>query len=525
MPDGQDTPAQSRDVSWEVDWEFPDVVERSWTRDGTHNPYPTVPMSLALLSNSFDNKRRSVVVNGWAYYMAVPPNFPEMTPEEYGERGGAQAWFEVCLPIAREIGATLRGRDYASMPTTDLAGLLPQIKVESADMTRQTFRTVGRMTEDFQELVDFCAEHFGNAGEARPMELSHGAPNETAAFGEELDRLADFARERPALAAALRGGEFDDLSGLGGGSDFESRLADVLETAGWRASSWGQIERTTMAEDPSLARKLIAGYLDAGDGAPQAARRRALAAAQDRLAQCLTQLGADHGDELQRLVELGQGYNAARESRAFWQLLAGGLPRIPLLELGRRLAEKQVLAKPADIFYLDLEQATRAAAGDFPEARELAAETRQSYELWATLDAPPFVGAPPPPFPDELRERFVSMFGQPVDQDGGEGVLKGIAASSGVAEGIARVIGSLDEIERLAPGDVLVCKSTAPPWTPLFGIASAVVTDAGGVQSHTAIVAREFAIPCVVSTADETRRIPDGARVRVDGGDGTVTLL
>ena len=87
------------------------------------------------------------------------------------------------------------------------------------------------------------------------------------------------------------------------------------------------------------------------------------------------------------------------------------------------------------------------------------------------------------------------------------------------------MIGSLDELERLGNGEVLVCISTAPPWTALFGIASAVVTDAGGEMSHTALVAREFAIPCVVSTGDGTRRIAEGARVRVDGEAGTVTIL
>ena len=113
----------------------------------------------------------------------------------------------------------------------------------------------------------------------------------------------------------------------------------------------------------------------------------------------------------------------------------------------------------------------------------------------------------------------------PVEQDARESVIKGIPASKGTVEGTARVIRSLDEIDRLKPGDVLVCKSTAPPWTPMFGIACAVVTDAGGVQSHSAIVAREYAIPCVVSTGAGTSRIRDGSRVRVNGDEGTVEIL
>ena len=139
-----------------------------------------------------------------------------MSEEEYGERGCAQAWFEVCLPAAQEISATLRSRDYESMSTAGLAALLPQIKAQSADITRQTFRTIGHMAEEFVALWEFCGKHFGDGAEDLAMELSHGAPNETADFGEKLDRLPDLARGRPTLAAARREGEFDDLGGLGG---------------------------------------------------------------------------------------------------------------------------------------------------------------------------------------------------------------------------------------------------------------------------------------------------------------------
>lgn len=74
-------------------------------------------------------------------------------------------------------------------------------------------------------------------------------------------------------------------------------------------------------------------------------------------------------------------------------------------------------------------------------------------------------------------------------------------------------------------GDVLVAPMTVPIWTPLFRLASAVVTDVGSPTSHAAIVAREYGIPAVVATADATQRLADGQRVLVDGTAGTVTVL
>jgi pyruvate,water dikinase len=80
--------------------------------------------------------------------------------------------------------------------------------------------------------------------------------------------------------------------------------------------------------------------------------------------------------------------------------------------------------------------------------------------------------------------------------------VKGLLGSAGVARGTARVIHSLAEAGKLQPGDVLVAVSTEPPWTPLFATASAVVTDSSGVLSHSAVVAREYRIPAVISTGN-----------------------
>jgi pyruvate,water dikinase len=103
--------------------------------------------------------------------------------------------------------------------------------------------------------------------------------------------------------------------------------------------------------------------------------------------------------------------------------------------------------------------------------------------------------------------------------------VTGAPGSSGRVTGVARVVASLAEASRLAPGDVLVAATTAPPWTPLFALVGAVVTDAGGILSHSAVVAREYAIPAVVGAGTATVTIRDGDLVEVDGDAGTVRIL
>ena len=103
-------------------------------------------------------------------------------------------------------------------------------------------------------------------------------------------------------------------------------------------------------------------------------------------------------------------------------------------------------------------------------------------------------------------------------------LLRGLGASPGVASGAARVLTSKTDADKLELGEVLVTHMTSPDWVPLMRRAAAIVTDAGGMTSHAAIVSRELGTPCVVGTHEATRVLRTGTHVIVDGSAGTVTL-
>jgi pyruvate,water dikinase len=84
------------------------------------------------------------------------------------------------------------------------------------------------------------------------------------------------------------------------------------------------------------------------------------------------------------------------------------------------------------------------------------------------------------------------------------------------------VIRGPDEFDALQSGEILVAPLTAPAWTPLFRLASAVVTDVGSPAAHASIIAREYGIPAVVGCGDATSRLRTGMRVTVDGSTGSV---
>ena len=82
-----------------------------------------------------------------------------------------------------------------------------------------------------------------------------------------------------------------------------------------------------------------------------------------------------------------------------------------------------------------------------------------------------------------------------------------------------------DDFDKVQKGEIAVCRTTSPAWVVLFTRIGGLVTDAGGMASHPAVVSREFGIPAVVGTSDATLRIGTGDRVRVNGSTGQVDVL
>lgn len=170
-------------------------------------------------------------------------------------------------------------------------------------------------------------------------------------------------------------------------------------------------------------------------------------------------------------------------------------------------------------------QERRRAALTHAQIREIAGTAREAHgalgypldiewaisgdTLWL-LQARPITTASSPP-------------GSPAARPASIVLVSGVGCSPGRVNGVARVVHGLDEFTRVRPGDVLVCRTTDPAWTPLFSVVSAVVTESGGLLSHAAIVAREAGVPAVVVAGGAMRRIVDGSHIAVDGTQGTVS--
>ncbi|GGL12210.1 PEP/pyruvate-binding domain-containing protein [Nocardia jinanensis] len=207
------------------------------------------------------------------------------------------------------------------------------------------------------------------------------------------------------------------------------------------------------------------------------------------------------------LADVGAGWPAVR------QLLA---------ELGRRLAATGAIATADDVYWLELDElATAASALDTvqapPDSCLRVAERRARWRAQRALVVPHTL-----PVGGGKKILGIRIADDPDHHSGP--TVEGTPGSPGRITGPARIIRGPEEFDRMRPGDVLVARMTTPAWTPLFALASAIVTDIGGALSHSSIVAREYHIPAVLGTGAATEKLRTGQYVTVDGDAGVVTV-
>ncbi len=110
-------------------------------------------------------------------------------------------------------------------------------------------------------------------------------------------------------------------------------------------------------------------------------------------------------------------------------------------------------------------------------------------------------------------------------KESGPVLVEGRSIGQRIGQGPAKVIDSIDDMDSVQSGDVLVTDMTDPDWEPVMKRASAIVTNRGGRTCHAAIIARELGIPAVVGTNDATKKITSGHDVTVSCAQGDTGFI
>jgi phosphohistidine swiveling domain-containing protein len=527
-----------------------------WELDRTHFPRPVPLFTAEIFAEPFKrgfqettsrygmllDHLRAAVVNGFIYYQPTPAP-PDEIPQRFAAaeqafarklwREDKERWEREAKPTSIRQNLELAAVDPSSLSTNDLLVHLGRCREQIAAMIQQHHRFNGAAIVPTGDFLVHALEWTG-LPPATLLALLRGSASASAGASQELDALADAIREDEEARAALS--DHDAGATLAALRTHPGRVAEAvsayLDLVGDRIVDGLDIGHPTALERPDILVTAIRGAVES-DGSEDDAQLLAEEEAAVRDA-----VPDEHRHEFDGLLaEARLTYGIRDERGLFSEVWVNGITRRAVLAGGERLAAAGRLKRPSDLADAGWEEMHVLLSGrDGPSADELAARAEYRHTHFA-VDAPTWLNEPPPgPPPMEglpaeaarmaqaIGIVLFNLFGDSQAEHEAK-LIRGLGASIGVYEGTARLVRSPQDFDRIREGDVLVAPSTTEAFNLLLPLLGAIVTDSGGLLSHAAIVAREFGIPSVVGTREGTKLIPDGARVRVDGACGEVTLL
>ena len=479
-------------------------------------------------------------INGIAYRRVVlvaddevPARFQRADEVIAGKlwRDQLREWDERAKPTAIKAHRELQSVEPDSLSDQELAAYLARCREHHIAMIFQHMRFTGAAMLPIGDLLAHLGDWTG-VPPADALGMMRGAAPVSAGASVELARLlAAITQDADARAQLESDGDPGQVLTALRSRDGEvgAAMSAYLDLVGCRLLDGFDISGRYALELPDALLRAIRSSV--------AGRDTEAADVEVRIADIRRQVPDEHRDEFNDLLEEARLMYRLRDERGvFSDIWASGIMRRAAISAGRRMADRSRVKDPehfVDAGFDEMQQMLTGTSGPSPEELAVRFEYRTTH---TAKDAPPFLGDPPSPPPDPsglppgvgriMRASGIAigaLFGSS-EAPHEENLLRGLAASGGVYEGPARRVSGPSEFDRIVQGDVLVTESTTEAFNILLPLLGAIVTDSGGLLSHSAIVAREYGIPGVVGTRDATDRIPDGTRVRVDGDAGEVTV-
>ena len=486
-----------------------------------------------------------VLINDYAYYdiafgarqlLLMLTKFPPLA--KWMLSTAETRWKEQSRPKYAATVAAWRSEDPATLPARRLLRGVREVISQAVDHYIFTIQGGTLPTAYLGETIFtwFYDKLVRKAADPTALAFMLGFDSLPIRAEKSLFDLAQWCRQHRGLSGALSAATAGQI---------EARLGQADPPTGVRAEEWREFRARFAAHLESFGHAIydldFAKPVAADDPAPLIETLRHLIHGQGSNPYERQQEATQRREEATRRLEgrlkgwklywfrrlrgWAQRYAPLREDSLGDVGLGWPLLRQMLRELGRRLVEGGVIRRPDDVFWLTETELDELAAALDAGVKELPDKTRVVEERQACIRAEKRE-TPPPSLPPKVRFAGVDLsrwMPARAEQEAGN-TIKGVGASPGRVTATARVLRGPDDFGQMNHGDVLVAAITTPAWTPLFALASAVVTDVGGPLSHSSIVAREYGIPAVLGTGVATRRIHSGNVVTVDGNAGTVTL-
>jgi pyruvate,water dikinase len=353
--------------------------------------------------------------------------------------------------------------------------------------------------------------------------ISQSVPdNVTSEMGLALLDVADVIRPYPEVIDFLKHVKddtfLDELVKYDGGQETLDAVNAFLKKYGMRCAGEIDITKTRWSEKPSTLVPLILSNIKNFE--PNAGRRKFEQGLQEALKkeqELLYRLkklpdGEEKAKETKRMIDLVRNYAGYREFPKYNIVCRYFVYKQALLKEAEKLVEANLIKDKHDIYYLSFEElhdVVRMNKLDY----ELITSRKEEHKLYEKLTPPRVITSDGEIITGKYRRENIP-----------EDAMIGLAVSSGIIEGRARVILKMEDAD-LEEGDILVTSFTDPSWTPLFVSVKGLVTEVGALMSHGAVIAREYGLPAVVGVENATKLVKDGQQIRVNGTDGYIELL
>jgi phosphoenolpyruvate synthase/pyruvate phosphate dikinase len=353
--------------------------------------------------------------------------------------------------------------------------------------------------------------------------ISQSVPdNITSEMGLALLDVADLIRPYPKLVEYLHHAKDDnflnELLRFDGGKQARDAINAYLGKYGMRCSGEIDITKTRWIEKPTTLVPLILTNIKnfepgAGIRKFEQGRQEALKKEQELLDR-LRQLpdGEQKAGETKQMISLIRNFSGYREYPKYGIVNRYFIYKQALLKEAEYLVKAGIIHEKEDIYYLGFEELKDVIRSDKLDYQVII-RRKDEYKLYEKLTPPRVITSDGEIITGEYRRENLPAQ-----------AIAGLAVSSGVIEGRARVILNMEDAD-LENGDILVTSFTDPSWTPLFVSIKGLVTEVGGLMTHGAVIAREYGLPAVVGVEHATRLIKDGQRIRVNGTEGYVEIL
>ncbi len=356
--------------------------------------------------------------------------------------------------------------------------------------------------------------------------LSQSVPNNiTSEMGLGLLDVADVIRPYPEIIDYLsrHGGIKDDnfldkLIQFDGGQETRDAINAYLNKYGMRCAGEIDITKIRWSEKPITLVPMLLNNIknfepNESKRKFELGRQKALKKEQEVLDR-LSKLpdGEQKAKETKRMIDLVRNLSGYREYPKYGIVNRYFAYKMALLKEAERLVQANVIREKEDIYFLsfeELHEISRTSKLDY----EIISKRKDEYKLYEKLNPPRVITSD-----GEIISGNYKKENLPPE------AIPGLAVSSGIIEGRARVILNIEDAD-LEDGDILVTSFTDPSWTPLFVSIKGLVTEVGGLMTHGAVIAREYGLPAVVGVENATRLIKDGQKIRVNGTDGYIEIL